>query len=352
MGGRYLGNDTSLSHRPGAARWGLYTPRLAQVKISALPGATALSGPEIFPCDQGGTTSGCTATQIQTFASGGAIASGDLLANTTGGSANAIGVTGSAWLDKAFDNTEGDLCCYRGVSLWAYLSPGSNGQPLLSGGPSAIPSFGTLGIGAGGTGQTTKGPAFNALSPMSTEGDLEDYTGGSAARLAVGTACQAVQSNGTDPIYSANWCTIDRTTDNSATTNSTTLTNDSVLTFSVAANTSYRFHAVVFIDETSSATGYEIGINGPASPTSLHFSGFLADSNFDTGIPNGLDTSFGSLYGCSSSCHAYDYSVTIDGVLQNGSNAGSVAVAFSQGISTSTAGPVIRAGSWIAYSKL
>lgn len=37
------------------------------VKISALPAASALSGPEQLPCVQGGVTSKCTATQVKTW---------------------------------------------------------------------------------------------------------------------------------------------------------------------------------------------------------------------------------------------------------------------------------------------
>jgi hypothetical protein len=51
-------------------------------------------------------------------------------------------------------------------------SPGSAGQPLLSGGTLAAPAYGTLGLSYGGTGQTTKSAAFDALSPMTTLGDL------------------------------------------------------------------------------------------------------------------------------------------------------------------------------------
>ena len=40
-------------------------------------------------------------------------------------------------------------------------------------------------IANGGTGQTTKTPAFNALSPLTTAGDLITYSGGNNIRLAV-----------------------------------------------------------------------------------------------------------------------------------------------------------------------
>jgi len=46
---------------------------------------------------------------------------------------------------------------------------------------------GTLGIAKGGTGQTTANTAFNALSPMTSRGDLLTRDASASARLGVGT---------------------------------------------------------------------------------------------------------------------------------------------------------------------
>lgn len=55
-----------------------------------------------------------------------------------------------------------------------------------------------IGIGNGGTGQTTKAAAFDALSPMTTGGDLVfGGTSGTGTRLANGTAGQVLTSGGT-----------------------------------------------------------------------------------------------------------------------------------------------------------
>jgi len=66
---------------------------------------------------------------------------------------------------------------------------------------------GTVAIANGGTGQTTKAPAFDALSPMTTGGDII-YGGasGTGTRLANGTAGQFLISNGgtSAPSWSAN----------------------------------------------------------------------------------------------------------------------------------------------------
>ena len=61
---------------------------------------------------------------------------------------------------------------------------------------------GTVAISNGGTGQTTQTSAFNALSPITTAGDLIVGTGTSASgRLAIGTSGQVLESNGTTAIW-------------------------------------------------------------------------------------------------------------------------------------------------------
>ena len=63
---------------------------------------------------------------------------------------------------------------------------------------------GTVAIANGGTGQTTKAPAFNALSPITTTGDLIIGNGSnSSVRLAIGTNGQVLTSNGTTATWAA-----------------------------------------------------------------------------------------------------------------------------------------------------
>jgi hypothetical protein len=83
---------------------------------------------------------------------------------------------------------------------------------------------GTLGIGNGGTGQTTAGAAFNALSPITTAGDLIIGNGtNSATRLGIGTNGYILQSNGTTASWAANaGSTTLTTTDFTATSGQTT----------------------------------------------------------------------------------------------------------------------------------
>ena len=63
---------------------------------------------------------------------------------------------------------------------------------------------GTLGISSGGTGQTTASSAFNALSPITTTGDLIIGNGtNSATRLAIGANTFVLTSNGTTASWQA-----------------------------------------------------------------------------------------------------------------------------------------------------
>lgn len=65
-------------------------------------------------------------------------------------------------------------------------------------------STGVLAVAGGGTGQTTAGAAFNALSPVTTTGDLIIGNGtNSSTRLAIGTTGYVLTSNGTTASWSA-----------------------------------------------------------------------------------------------------------------------------------------------------
>lgn len=68
---------------------------------------------------------------------------------------------------------------------------------------------GTLTIGAGGTGQTTALAAFNALSVLTTRGDLLTRDATNNIRLAIGASGRFLKSDGTD----ASWAALDHGVD-------------------------------------------------------------------------------------------------------------------------------------------
>ena len=67
--------------------------------------------------------------------------------------------------------------------------------------PSGLFGATPIPIASGGSGQTTKQAAFDALSPGSSEGDLIYFHSSHNVNLGVGTNAQCLTSNGTDPIW-------------------------------------------------------------------------------------------------------------------------------------------------------
>jgi len=70
-----------------------------------------------------------------------------------------------------------------------------NGSDFVLVSQNLLNATGTLGIANGGTGQTDKTSAFDALAPTTTQGDTMYYNGTDVVRLAKGTAGQALVMN-------------------------------------------------------------------------------------------------------------------------------------------------------------
>ena len=84
------------------------------------------------------------------------------------------------------------------------ISFGSTGLTPATATSGAVTVAGTLAIANGGTGQTTASAAFNALSPITTAGDLILGNGtNSATRLAIGANTYVLTSNGTTASWAA-----------------------------------------------------------------------------------------------------------------------------------------------------
>ena len=141
-------------------------------------------------------------------------------ANVTGTVAVANGGTGTAtpalvegtnvtitgtWPNQTINSTAGGSGTVTSVaaSVPAFLSIA--GSPITTSGTLAITYSGTaLPVANGGTGQTTASAAFNALSPVTTAGDLIIGDGtNSATRLAIGANTYVLTSNGTTATWAA-----------------------------------------------------------------------------------------------------------------------------------------------------
>jgi hypothetical protein len=84
------------------------------------------------------------------------------------------------------------------------FSGGTTGLTPNTATTGAVTLAGTLAVANGGTGQTTASAAFNALSPITSTGDLILGNGSnSATRLAIGTNGYVLTSNGTTASWAA-----------------------------------------------------------------------------------------------------------------------------------------------------
>jgi len=190
-----------------------------------------------------------TANTAVTLPAGATAASNNLLSSAT---AVAI-VTG----------TPSSSTYLRGDGTWATITGGGSvtsvaltapsiftvtGSPITSSGTLALTYSGTaLPILNGGTGQTTATAAFNALSPITTAGDLILGTGvNTAGRLSIGSNGQVLQSNGT----TASWATFTSGATITPTTTSatyyivgTTSTSGSLSTASISTTSPVSYNA-------------------------------------------------------------------------------------------------------------
>jgi hypothetical protein len=144
------------------------------------------------------------------FIVNGAVSTTDAMTINTNGSVAFNGQVGTAGQVLQSNATSAPTWVTAGTvtsvnaSVPSFLS--ISGNPITSSGTLAITYSGTaLPIANGGTGQTTASAAFNALSPITTVGDLILGNGtNTATRLAIGANGYVLTSNGTTASWAAN----------------------------------------------------------------------------------------------------------------------------------------------------
>ncbi len=132
-----------------------------------------------------------------------------------------------------------------------------------------------------------------------------------------------------------------------------TFANITGLTFSMLASKTYIIEAWLIFQSSAIATGIKFALNGPASPVAvvmnadipialtLYASGnMLASRAYDTGTPStGVDAANANLL------------CKIDGLVRNGTTAGTLAVRFACEVATSP-GVTVKAGSVLRYRQV
>ena len=81
------------------------------------------------------------------------------------------------------------------------LSSLTASKPVFTDASKNLTSSGTLGIDQGGTGQTTKTAAFDALAPTTTNGDMMYFNGTDVVRLPIGSTDQVLKVSGGIPAW-------------------------------------------------------------------------------------------------------------------------------------------------------
>jgi hypothetical protein len=97
------------------------------------------------------------------------------------------------------------------------------------------------------------------------------------------------------------------------------------MTFSVAASTNYFFRFLVHYTTNATTTGARFAVNGPASPTAVRVGGFLPTGGTaaNYGSQSAYDT---AIFAATTGPGGTSVFGVIEGVLRNGSNAGTLAL--------------------------
>lgn len=130
-----------------------------------------------------------------------------------------------------------------------------------------------------------------------------------------------------------------------AITSSTALANITAFVAAMEASRAYGFHAQIQFNLAGIVSGFKFGVSTPASPTNLIYSiTVLSSGLLVAGL--GLSATLSAAL-TTTGLHKAEYS----GVVENGANAGNLALQFAQNVSDGSA-ITIKRGSWMRFWPL
>ena len=190
-----------------------------------------------------------------------------------GNGTSALGVTAAGTTGQVLVGNTGSAPSWATVSssLVSSFSAGTTGFTPSTATTGAVTLAGTLNIANGGTGQTTASAAFNALSPITSTGDLILGNGtNSATRLAIGANNYVLTSNGTTASWQAlpsSGVTTFQTslsglTPSTATSGAVTLAGTLGATSGGTGLTSYTTGDILYASATNTLNKLAAGTNG------------------------------------------------------------------------------------------
>lgn len=196
----------------------------------------------------------------------------------------------------------------------------------------------------GGTSATI---LFNALSPLTTLGDLLVRGVTLSERLPVGTTGQDLVPDPSSAL-GVSWQTTMVGTVVGQTTSNTTPTDLPGLSIPIQANRKYAFDIHIISQSSVNSEANYFSVNGPAGPTQVNFSTIQATSNNNVRADhfNAYDSANGLTQGFVSAVPTF-----IRGTLTNGSTAGSLSARFwteTGGAETVTT----KGGCWMRVTEI
>lgn len=198
---------------------------------------------------------------------------------------------------------------------------------------------------------TEDAEAFVNVFQAGTERTELSISTGTYGRNATGGAKGTGSFNAVDYFHNGTrlFRPVHKTSDTTRTTASTTISNDPDLTIPVSANTKYAFRFYVWFDSPPT-DDFRFGIDGPSTPTIFRaaYTYMDPDSLDVTATLSAYETTGINVLYATLTNGGY---VTINGIIQNGSNAGNVVFMWGKGTAAAN-NTIVRAGSYVEYAQL